>query len=134
MKRQVTLIIGLLGILNQAVVAGNTTVAETRTDSVRQALLAFAGAANRFSLANPQEKVYLHFDNTGYYMGETIWYTAYVVNWLIKRPTDLSRVLYVVLISPEGRILERQMLKGENGRASGRRSPANTSKGQVGGV
>ena len=133
MKRQVTLIIALLGILNQAVVAGNATVAEARTDSVRQALLAFAGAANRFSLANSQEKVYLHFDNTGYYMGETIWYTAYVVNGLLNRPTDLSRVLYVELLSPEGRILERQKLKVENGRASGSLSLANPSKVQVGG-
>ena len=141
MKRQVTLIISLLGILSQAVAggsttaaeAGNTTVAEARTDSVRQALLAFAGATNRFSLANPQEKVYLHFDNTGYYMGETIWYTAYVVNGILNRPTDLSRVLYVELLSPEGRILERQKLKVENGRASGSLSLADPSKVQVGG-
>ena len=141
MKRRVTLIIALLGILSQAVAGGSTTVAEagnattgeTRTDSVRQALLAFAGAANRFSLANPQEKVYLHFDNTGYYMGEMIWYTAYVVNGLLNRPTDLSRVLYVELLSPEGRILERQKLKVENGRASGSLSLANPSKVQVGG-
>ena len=133
MKRRVTLIIALLDILSQAVVAGNATVAETRTDSVRQALLTFAGAANRFSLANPQEKVYLHFDNTGYYMGETRWYTAYVVNGLLNRPTDLSRVLYVELLSPEGRILERQKLKVENGRASGSLSLANPSKVQVGG-
>ena len=141
MKRQVSLIIALLGILSQAVAggsttaaeAGNATVGETRTDSVRQALLAFAGAANRFSLANSQEKVYLHFDNTGYYMGETIWYTAYVVNGLLNRPTDLSRVLYVELLSPEGRILARHKLKVENGRASGSLSLANPSKVQVGG-
>ena len=133
MKRQVTLIIALLSIIGQVVAARSTTAAEARTDSVRQALLAFAGAANRFSLANPQEKVYLHFDNTGYYMGETIWYTAYVVNGLLNRPTDLSRVLYVELLSPEGRVLERQKLKVENGRASGSLSLANPSKVQVGG-
>lgn len=141
MKRRVTLIIALLGILSKAIAGGSTTVAEagnatvgeTRTDSVRQALFTFAGAANRFSLANPQEKVYLHFDNTGYYMGETIWYTAYVVNGLLNRPTDLSRVLYVELLSPEGRVLERQKLKVENGRASGSLSLADPSKVQVGG-
>ena len=27
----------------------------------------------------PQEKVYLHFDNTSYYLGETMWFKAYVV-------------------------------------------------------
>ena len=27
-----------------------------------------------FNKLNPQEKVYLHFDNTGYFKGETIWF------------------------------------------------------------
>ena len=26
----------------------------------------------------PQEKVYLHFDNTGYFKGERMWFKAYV--------------------------------------------------------
>ena len=27
-----------------------------------------------FAEAYPQEKVYLHFDNTAYFLGETIWF------------------------------------------------------------
>ena len=26
----------------------------------------------------PQERVYLHFDNSAYYLGETMWFKAYV--------------------------------------------------------
>ena len=104
-----------------------------RSDSIRNELLSFAGAANRFSLMNPQEKVYLHFDNTGYYMGETIWFTAYVVNGLLNRATDMSKVLYVELLSPEGRVLEQQKLKIEQGRASGSISLSGSSKVVVGG-
>lgn len=34
--------------------------------------------AQVFSAAYPQEKVHLHFDNTSYYCGDTIWFKAYV--------------------------------------------------------
>ena len=30
----------------------------------------------------PQERVYLHFDNTAYYLGETMWFKAYVTSGL----------------------------------------------------
>ncbi|WP_302582398.1 hypothetical protein, partial [Paraprevotella clara] len=31
-----------------------------------------------FGIGLPQEKVYLHFDNTCYFVGDTIWYKGYV--------------------------------------------------------
>ena len=46
--------------------------------SVRS-LPGYVKAINQFNQLNPQEKVYLHFDNTGYYLGDTIWFKAYVV-------------------------------------------------------
>ena len=91
-----------------------------------------------FNKLYPHEKVYLHFDNTGYFKGETIWYKAYVVrnddisssdaaaggtegrvrNKL--RPTDISKVLYVELVSPGGDILETQKLHiGDDGGCEG---------------
>ena len=41
-------------------------------------ILAYMQRAMRFNQAAPQEKVYLHFDNTGYFKGETIRFKAYV--------------------------------------------------------
>ena len=38
--------------------------------SVRS-LPGYVKAINQFNQLNPQEKVYLHFDNTGYYLGDT---------------------------------------------------------------
>lgn len=69
-----------------------------------------------------QEKVYLHFDNTGYFMGETIWFKAYVVNPMSNRPNILSRVLYVELLTPEGRVMQTHKLKIENGQCHGQLS------------
>ena len=45
-----------------------------------------------------QEKVYLHFDNTGYFLGEKIWFKAYVTRAYDCKPTDISRVLYFFVV------------------------------------
>ena len=55
-----------------------------------------------------QEKVYLHLDNTCYFKGDTIWYKAYVVRADDLTYTDMSRILYVELLSPDGMVVERQ--------------------------
>jgi hypothetical protein len=58
--------------------------------------------------------VYLHFDNTGYFLGETIWFKAYVVTAENLRPTQTSRTLYIDLLTQEGDLLETQKLRIEN--------------------
>ena len=72
-----------------------------------------------FSRVFPQEKVYLHLDNTSYYKGETIWYKAYVVRPDSAGCTNLSRVLYVELVGPQGEVLERQKVALDQGRGQG---------------
>ena len=57
-----------------------------------------------------QEKVYLHLDNNCYYRGEDIWFKAYVVRANDNNFTDLSRLLYVELVSPDGMLVERQTI------------------------
>lgn len=87
-----------------------------QTDSLAQ----FVRNILTYNEMYPREHVYLHFDNTGYFMGETIWYKAYVVDpQNNNQPTRLSRVLYVELLTPEGRVLETQKLKIENGQCCG---------------
>ena len=55
-----------------------------------------------FSKNFPQEKVYLHLDNSSYFLGETIWFKAYVTRADRNSLSNLSKVLYVELINPEG--------------------------------
>ncbi len=73
----------------------------------------------QFAQKNPQERVYLHFDNTSYYKGEHIWYKAYVVDDATLHPSDLSRILYVELVNPIGYPVETQKILVRNGQASG---------------
>ena len=78
-----------------------------------------AARVERFGTGLPQEKVYLHIDNTCYFVGDTVWYKAYVTRsdkgWL----TDLSKIMYVELLTPDGYLVERQQLKMEDGTAHG---------------
>ncbi len=67
----------------------------------------------------PQEKVYLHLDNTAYFLGETIWMKAYVTRSDTENRSNISRVLYVELISPRGFVIERRKLQVTDGLAWG---------------
>ena len=72
-------------------------------DDIRQAL-------EQSSVSQVQEKVYIHTDNTCYFVGDTLWYKAYVVRADNLHPTDMSRILYVELLSPDGMLVERQQI------------------------
>ena len=72
-----------------------------------------------FGRALPQEKVYLHLDNTCYFIGDTIWYKGYVTQADRGTLTDLSRILYVELLTPDGYLVERQQLEMPDGMTHG---------------
>lgn len=74
---------------------------EKPTDSLYQNI-------SLFSTLNPQEKVYLHFDNTSYFMRESIWYKANIVNAETLIPEVKSKILYVDLFNQEGVIVKLQ--------------------------
>jgi hypothetical protein len=65
------------------------------------------------------EKTYLHLDRPAYGTGETIWFSAYVVDALRHRPDTLSRVLHVDLLSPQRLVVARRTLRLVGGRAAG---------------
>jgi len=72
-------------------------------DDIRKAL-------EQSSVSQVQEKVYIHTDNNSYFVGDTLWYKAYVVRADNLKPTDMSRILYVELLSPDGLLVERQQI------------------------
>ena len=86
--------------------------------SITHELMRFAGNIHQFNSIFPQEKVYLQFDNTSYYAGETIWFKAFVVDASTLKRAQ-SKVLYVDLISPNGVLLKQQKLKVVAGQADG---------------
>ena len=83
-----------------------------------RSLLAYAARASHFNALYPQEKVFLHFDNTAYFSGETMWFSANVVD-ATTGDTAHSKVLYVELLSPTGVVLQQQKLNVVDGRCHG---------------
>ena len=69
-------------------------------------ILSYLQKAMNFNKVVPQEKVYLHFDNMGYFENETLWFKAYVTRTDNGHPSDLSKVLYVELLNPMGDVIK----------------------------
>ena len=98
-----------------ALIIGTIPVSTAQTPADSAALRALL-----VGRALPQERVYLHFDNTSYYLGETIWFKAFVTSHGDDAPTVLSRVLYVELMSPEGYIIKTEKYRiDDNGTCHG---------------
>lgn len=72
-----------------------------------------------FGAKIPQEQVFLHLDNSSYYLGDTIFYKAYVGRADNGSPTNLSGILYCELLNNDGYLVERQMIALENGEGHG---------------
>ncbi len=74
------------------------------------ALNSIRGALELSSRLQVQEKVFIHTDNNAYFVGDTLWYKAYVVRADNLHFTDMSRILYVELLNPDGLLVERQQI------------------------
>lgn len=91
----------------------------TRAQSINSSFVDILQNIKSFSSRYPQEKVYLHMDNRCYYIGDTIWFKAYVMNASTLHPTQTSGVLYVELLNESGIEMEHLKLRLVNGMCYG---------------
>lgn len=67
--------------------------------------------------ADPQEKIYVHFDKNLYNPGETIWFKAYLFTG--AEPSALSKNFYAELLDEQGQVLSQRtapvVLSGASG-------------------
>jgi len=82
-------------------------------------LLSLATRLQLFGERIPQEKVFIHMDNTCYYLGDTIWFAAYTRQTNTDRPSKISRVLYAELWNHDGYLVERKLVEMKDGRGNG---------------
>ena len=78
-----------------------------------------ADAVASYGRHYPQELVFLHMDNTCYFLGDTIYYKAYVERSDMCAPTNISQVLYADLFNQDGYLVERQTIRLQNGSGEG---------------
>ena len=114
MKRILSLIITFI-VLSQHISA---RISATDSINISKELMRFSGNIYQFNRLFPQEKVYLEFDNTAYFQGETIWFKAFVTNASSLRRAP-SNVLYVDLLAPTGHLIAQQKIKVIAGQCDG---------------
>ena len=108
-----------------AIASGEIDRQLARIDSVAAAQAALpplerlADRLARFGLAIPQEKVFIHMDNTSYFLGDTIWFAAYSRRTNEDKPSRISRVLYCELWNHDGYLVERKLVEMKEGRGHG---------------
>lgn len=67
----------------------------------------------------PQEKVFVHYNNSLLFAGEYIYYKLYALNSTSSNPGVLSKVAYVELVGEDGSRVFRHKVKLENGTGQG---------------
>lgn len=76
-------------------------------------------SSSEHNISNLEEKVYLQTDKPYYYPRQKIWYKAYM-NYKVPFWRDsLSKVLYIELIDPQGKLVLSRTARIENGIAFG---------------
>ena len=94
-------------------------VSGQNADSIINKLNYYMYAVDNFTQQVPQEKVYLHFDNTGYYQNDNIWFKCYVESSNLHPEISMSKTLYVELLNTGGEVIDKRILKIEDGQCHG---------------
>lgn len=82
-------------------------------------LLTLVNRLRLFGERIPQEKVFVHMDNTCYFLGDTIWFSVYTRQTNTDKPSTVSKVLYAELWNHDGYLVERKLIEMKAGRGSG---------------
>ncbi len=89
------------------------------SDSIPKDMKTMMERLTAFGQRIPQEKVFVHMDNTCYFLGDTIWFSAYTRETATGKPSPLSKVLYVELLNHDGYLVERKLIELNKGRGDG---------------
>jgi hypothetical protein len=73
---------------------------------------------NQVAESRPIEKVYLQLDKPYYAVGDTIWFKGYIT-FSLHQPSELSKVVYVDVLSSRDSIVKTLILPVTNGTTSG---------------
>lgn len=82
-------------------------------------LQGWAQQLEKFGKGIPQEEAFVHMDNTCYFLGDTLYYKAYLRRSDTGMPSGVSNLMYVELLTPDGYLVERQKIKMTAGQGIG---------------
>ena len=102
-----------------AMLCATSMLALAQNATAPTTLEGWAARLQKFGKSVPQEQVFIHMDNTCYFLGDTLFYKAYVRRSDSGAPSQLSGLLYVELLNQDGYLVERQFLELKNGEGDG---------------
>ena len=108
MKRMISFIMSAVMTVSTATMAQHTNSCEQQAEDLKS-----------FNQNFPQEKVFIHMDNTCYFLGDTIWFKAYTRQTDTGAPSGKSGVLYVELLNHDGYLMERKLIEMSRGEGHG---------------
>lgn len=112
MKNRVVYFILVFGLLNSFLLKAQTTSPDLSL--IGQKLTT---ALSDYYKRYPQEKIFLHTDQSVYLGGQTIWYKAYALAY--GKPSLLSKILYVRLSDANSKLVKQDMLSLKSSTAYG---------------
>ena len=68
---------------------------------------------------NVRESVHLHLNKNTFFIGEEIWWTAYIYNKKLGKPSSETMNLYVGVYNSDGKQINRELFLAENGMSNG---------------
>jgi hypothetical protein len=86
---------------------------------ILQSFQTFSQEKNIFAFSSLAEKIYIQTDSRVYTNNKTIWFRAVVTDAVEHLPTKLSGVLYVELIDPSEKIMEKKLIRITEGVGDG---------------
>ncbi|HRH58938.1 MAG TPA: hypothetical protein PL045_00070, partial [Chitinophagaceae bacterium] len=80
---------------------------------------ALQNAFNNYQSNNFREKVFVHTDKTFYLAGENIWFKVYCMDAFFHKPSPISKIVYVEIISKEDKPLLQAKIALDSGSGTG---------------
>ncbi|MBS1505613.1 MAG: hypothetical protein JSS79_03100 [Bacteroidetes bacterium] len=74
---------------------------------------------DNYSVNSFQEKIFVHTDRQLYLTGESMWFSIFLVDAVLHQPDELSKVVYLELISKDNLSVTKTKVAVNNGRGSG---------------
>jgi hypothetical protein len=84
---------------------------------------------HHLSATRPEERIYLQLDKPMYMSGEDVWVAAYVCEGMTLKPSPISDILHVELISPGGNVIKKRSIIMQKGKGKADFSLDNESVG-----
>src|SRR5215210_1803591 len=73
----------------------------------------------RYSSQHLQEKVFVHTDKSFYLVGEIVWFKVYVTDAVFNKPSDISKVSYVEIITKDSKAVLQAKIEIISGSGNG---------------